>query len=290
MADRNFPTASDPGSFGDMLDKYAETFGLVIPASVLPLTNVGGTADNVTADVDPVLPDNTLTAGMMFSITWAATSTSPGVTVKIGDASAADVIDADGTTLEEGQIESGRTDLLWCDGTALRLLTGGAEIDTGSASTVEYTTSTTWVNNVQPNKIVMVELIGGGDDGTTTNGGDGGEFVRDFFKAGDLTSTVALGIGDGGGNDTTFGSYLTARGAYGQNPAETAGGAGGANGESGTRSTWGGGGGAGSGGASGGASQYGGDGGSPGNDGAEPGGGGGANGSGAKGWARITVF
>jgi hypothetical protein len=290
MADRNFPSSSDLGAYADFVDKVAEAFGLTIPASVLPLTNVAGTANNVTADVNPVLPDSGLAAGMVFSITWAATNTEQSVTLAIGDESAVDVIDADGTTLEIGQIEDGRTDILGCDGTALRLLSGGAEIDMGSASVVEYTSSTTWVNNVAPNRMILVELVGGGDDGTTTSGGDGGEYVAGFFKAGDLTSTVALGVGAGGGNDTTFGSYLTARGGYGQSPAEMAGGAGGANGESGTRSTWGGGGGAGSGGATGGPSQYGGDGGSPGNDGAEPGGGGGANGSGAGGMARISVF
>ncbi|QEW26744.1 hypothetical protein RIdsm_02546 [Roseovarius indicus] len=291
MVDRTVPTSASPGTYEDMLDKYAALWALALAAAVLPLTNVGGTANAVTADVDPEIPAAGFSAGMVFSITWGATNTSSGVTIAIGSESAVDIVDADGTTLEVGQIEDGRTDVLIYDGTDFRLLTGGAEIDNGSASITTYTTSDTWVNSAAENTIVMVELWGGGADGTTTNGGDGGEYNRAFFKAGDLTSTVAIGVGAGGGNDSTFGSYLTARGGQGEAPAGAwLGGAGGANGEGGTDAMWGGGGGSGSGGPGGGSSEYGGAGGSAGNDGAAPAGGGGANGSGARGEARITVF
>jgi hypothetical protein len=290
MADRNFPTSADPGAYGDMLDKYAEIFGLVIPASVLPLTNVGGTANAITADVDPELPDSGLAAGMIFSITWAATSTSSGVTIEIGDESPVDLVTANGATPAVGQIESGRTDLLIHDGTNMRLITEGAVVDTGTASVEVFETSGTWTNDVPENTMVMVELWGAGADSVSNNGGAGGEYNRAFFKAGDLPASVAVGIGAPGGNDTTFGSYLTARGGQATPLGSWAGGAGGASGESGKAAYWGGGGGAGSTGGSGGTSEYGGAGGDPGNPGEVPGGGGGFNSDGARGEARITVF
>ena len=290
MADRNFPTSSDPGEWGDMIDKNADIFALVISASVLPLTNVGGTANAITADVDPELPETGLAAGMIFSITWAATNTSSGVTLTIGEASAVDLIDADGTALEVGQIAAGRIDILIFDGTDMRLITGGAVVDTGTASVEVFETSGTWTNDVAPNTMIMVELWGAGADSVSNNGGAGGEYNRAFFKAGDLPASVAVGIGAPGGNDTTFGSYLTARGGQATPLGSWAGGAGGASGESGKAAYWGGGGGAGSAGGSGGTSEYGGAGGDPGNPGEVPGGGGGFNDDGARGEARITVF
>lgn len=118
------------------------------------------------------------------------------------------------------------------------LLGSGNIAVAGVASDVQtFNASGTWT---KPSGAtwVLVYAIGGGASGaavnfnstsnSVANGGSGGAFVGELFKASDLTGTVTVTVGAGGtavsrtnsgggtagnaGGDTTFGSYLTGYG------------------------------------------------------------------------------
>lgn len=121
------------------------------------------------------------------------------------------------------------------------LATDGTNISWGTAAAAaDYfstTTTGTWTKPtlVNASSTVFVECWGGGGGGggttgggsTASGGGGGGGYLSRYFKASDLTSTVAITIGAGGtggaigtnngtaGGNTTFGSYLTAYGGGG---------------------------------------------------------------------------
>jgi hypothetical protein len=110
----------------------------------------------------------------------------------------------------------------------------------GSADFQEFTSSGTYTKPSGVNYI-FVEAIGGGGsggkgsfDGDGAQGGGGGAYVSQLFRASDVGSTETVTIGAGGasltssgtGNDggtTTFGSLLTALGGEGGLKNNTAG-------------------------------------------------------------------
>ncbi len=123
------------------------------------------------------------------------------------------------------------------------LTTDGASLSwgagSGSADFVSTTSSGTWTkpSNVHASSTVFVECWGGGGgggsrSGASSGGGGGGAYVAKMFRASDLTSTVAVTIGQGGtatnvGGNTTFGAYLTAYGGGGGVSGNTGAGGGG---------------------------------------------------------------
>lgn len=331
MTSRNTFSGSSTGPVTGpaFLDQYSLLMDVLFDASSLPLTGVGGTANAVTAALDPVLPVGGLVDGMKFTLTWAAANTA-GVTLALNGGAAVPVLDASGAALVAGAVTAGLRSVIEYVGGAFRILTG-TQTGGGTSGTPSYywkfTASGTWTKPVglSDDAIVWVEMWGGGGSGrrnTSANdagGGGGGSYIRAAFRAGDLPSSVAVGVGAGGaamsadsggqsGGASSFGALLSAPGGTGGLATTTpggakgtigttaahavlaeAGGSGGAFVVAGIGADLGGGGGGGStsgGSIAGGTSRYGGSGGAggnPGQPGTVPGGGGGGNGSGGGG-------
>jgi hypothetical protein len=294
-----------------LLAQYAERVKTLFDASTLPLTGVGGTADNVTATMDPALDGDGLVRGMGAVIEWAGTSTG-SVTLTINGGAAVPVLDASGAALVAGALEAGLMSLLQFDGSAWRILSGLSS-STPGVNRQEFAGDGTWIKptGMSPDTTVRAMLWAGGGAGNATNGGGGGAFVEWVGRLADLGITETVTIGQGGtsggdGGNTTFGGIAIAYGGHGadasSNPrrgggAFAMGGASGTfnqteggNGQSGDgeNAYWGG---AGGGGPSkdGGQSVHGGDGGAGASPGEIPGGGGGADAAGARGKAIILV-
>jgi hypothetical protein len=229
----------------DFLNQYAERLDTLFDASELPLTAVGGTANAVTATLDPALT-GALVDGMKFNIIWAATNTT-GVTLALNGAAAVSVLDASGAALVPGALVSGLMASLIFTGGAFRILSAGADAGAGLGPQVQtFTASGTWTKpaGYDPDHPVLVRLWGGGGSGARNTGintcgsGGGGAYSERFFRMADLPSSVAVSIGAGGaarsttqnganGGDTTFGTLLT---AYGGGGGLTTGGSGGGGG------------------------------------------------------------
>lgn len=106
--------------FGNQYKRHMKSF---LDASTFPLTSVAGTANAVTAVLDPVLDGSGLVGGMMFTITWAGSNTVTGVTLEInGSGSPVPVKRADGSSLGLGELYSGLTSLIAVVGTEFRIL------------------------------------------------------------------------------------------------------------------------------------------------------------------------
>lgn len=219
MTDRNVPTSASPAPVTGpaYMDAIAEKLGLLFGAAPFALTNVGGSADAITADVDPVLSGAVLN-GMSFWLTPVSDNTGT-VTLDIGGTGPIAVTSDAGDTLIAGALKSGQRYLLHVVGGELRALgTSGVVKILNKQS---FTASGTWNKpaGTADNALVILEMwAGGGGGGTGTDtsrassGGGGGGYLRREFRAGDLANTVSVTIGAGGsagsaGGNTTFGSW-----------------------------------------------------------------------------------
>lgn len=228
----------------DLMAEYSDRFKSLFDASALPLTSVGGTANAVTATLDPALDGGGLVDGMKFEITWGATNTA-GVTLALNGGSAIAVLDPAGSALIAGAIGSGLRSLLEYIGGSFRILSPLlTSLGGGSARYYQaFTASGTWNKpaGLDDDAMVIVELWGGGGGGGTSGvsgggGGGGGGYCRLEMRAADVPSSVSVTIGPGGavasaGGSTTFGALATAYGGgRGGVPASTTGGGGGGGG------------------------------------------------------------
>lgn len=232
-------TAAVPEGFGD---QYARHVKALYDASVLPLTSIGGTAANVTAQVDPAVSGGLLD-GMKFTITWASASTGP-TTLKIGALPAAPVVDDTGGALIAGAVKTGQRSLLEYVGGSFRILGGAGGDGMQARYFFQFTASTTWTKplGLDPDTMVLLEVWGGGGGGRSGSGtgmvagggGGGGGYVRRWLRYADLPPSVAVTIGAGGvggnsptaGGNTTIGSLLLATGGAPGNDATGGGGGG----------------------------------------------------------------
>jgi hypothetical protein len=123
MATRNtYSSASAPPVSGpDVLDNLAEHIARIYNQLCLTLSGVAGTANVVTATLDPVLSATGMAIGMKFSITWALANTG-GVTLALNGGTAFPVTDASGNALVAGALAAGRMDWLEWDGANFRVL------------------------------------------------------------------------------------------------------------------------------------------------------------------------
>ena len=229
------------GGVSGLMQQYSERFKTLFDASALPLTTVAGTANAVTAALDPPLDGGGLVDGMKFEITWGAANTA-GVTLAINGGSALSVLNAAGGALVANDIGSGLRSLLEYIGGAFRVLSPLQSSLVGSTSRYFYqiTASGTWTkpSGLPDDAQIIIEAWGGGAGGATTSpgpGGGGGCYAMRRMRAADVPSSVSVTIGPGGaviadGTSTTFGSLVTARrGRTGNN--STSGGGGGGGGE-----------------------------------------------------------
>jgi hypothetical protein len=217
------------------LAQYAARLKTLFDASAFPLTDVSGTGNAVTAQLDPPLDAGGLVNGMKFTITWAAANTG-AVTLAINGGSAVPVIDADGAALTASALVAGRRSLIEYILGAFRILSsaGGAGAGAGPAYQA-FTSSGTWTkpSGYDDDTVVMVEVWGAGGGGGRSGvanfgagGGGGGSYAVRFFRMADLPSSVTVTIGAGGtgaitnvaggiGGNTTFGALLTGFGGGG---------------------------------------------------------------------------
>lgn len=270
--------------------------------------------------------------GQLYSFK-ASNSNTTSSTIAINGLTATAIVNIDGTSLSANAIVSGDIYLLQYDGTSFRILNAPS----AQSNYQVFTSNGTWTkpSGLSGNEMVLVQVWGGGAGGFAGGGaGGGGSYVEYRVAASALTSTVTVTVAAAVGaatvgNNTTFGTYVTAYGggagqstnggggggtlsagsaSAGGNPLAGAfgggagtsttggssgwgGGAGGGGGATiGGSSTYGGGGGAGISGTAG-TSLYGGNGGVGSSAGTAPGGGGGGNsGGGARGEVRVFVI
>lgn len=118
MANRNtFSSASTPPTSGnDFMDNVAGHIKKFYDASAFMLTSIGGTANSVTASLDPVLDGDGLVNGMAFRIVWAATNTA-ALEISINGGTAVPVKTNTGEDLPAGTTSSGLvSELIYYDG------------------------------------------------------------------------------------------------------------------------------------------------------------------------------
>lgn len=241
FSDLTPPPLPGGGATG-LMRQYSERFRTLFDASCLPLTAVAGTANAVTATLDPPLdPVGVLVDGMKFTLTWAAANTA-GVTLAINGGAAIAVVGANGLALTAGAVGAGLRSLIEYIGGSFRILSPLLNSLTGGGERYfwQFTTNGTWNKpaGLDPDTMVFVEGWGAGGGGAASAaGGGGGAYASRWMRAGDLPSAVAVTIGAGGststngaaGGDSTFGSLLTAYGGGGAaNGTNTGGGGGGA--------------------------------------------------------------
>ncbi len=215
--------------------------------------------DTGAADAYAIAPSPAITAyaaGQIF--TWKSIHTNTTTsTLNVNGLGAKTIKKRDGATnLQAGDIVSGQIIVTEYDGTNFQMTSSVANllpaisssninefIGTTDGSTFSFqrpfdyqafTTSGTWTKptNLSGNELIKVQAWGSGGGGgtgagagTEGGGGGGGGFIEMNFRATDLSSTETVTVGAAvaagtAGNNTTFGSHLTAyAGGYGINNA-----------------------------------------------------------------------
>lgn len=217
-ADRLIENSSTPGDVaGDtLMDNIQEEITGLFDASSLPLTNIAGTKNAITADVVPAITDG-LKAGMKFTFK-PALNNDDAATLIIGTEPVKTFKTEDGGDLGVSQLVADRLTQIQYDGT--NFIVFGTSGITKIADYQVITADGDWnkpANTPDAAKVYLEGWAGGGGGGngsTVRGGGGGGAGDRKTFRAGDLTSIVACVIGQGGsagnsGGTTTFGSFLT---------------------------------------------------------------------------------
>lgn len=247
MASRQTLGSGSPGPITGptYMDNVAAHIKRLYDAAGFPLTSVAGTANAVTATLDPVLDGSGLVTGMRFGITWGTTNTG-AMTLAINGGSPVAVLDSAGVAIVAGVAVAGTRALLEYVGGSFRVMTSGGGAGGVARYYQAFTASGTWTKptGLDDDTLVLIEGwgAGGGGGGGFGGGGGGGAYVSRIMRLGDMPSSVTATIGIGGtggvntsgtaGGNTTFGSLLTAygggRGAGGTNAGQRGGGGGGA--------------------------------------------------------------
>lgn len=220
-----WPNVGMPEGFGD---QYARHIKTLYDVAAFPLTDIGGTADDVTATLDPDLDSGGLVDGMKFTLTWASNNTGP-MTLALNGGAAVDVLQADGSAMIAGAAKAGTRVLVEYIGGDFRIIGGGSGAGSVEPYYTAITASGTWTKpaGFPDDAIVEIEGWGGGGGGggsTSGSGGGGGGYSRIALRYVDVPSSIAVVIGGGGagangnaadGGNTTVGSLLTAYGGIG---------------------------------------------------------------------------
>lgn len=212
--------------FGDpngeqLVDGINSRFKTLFDAASLPLTNVAGTANDVTATLAPALDGDGLLDGMSFTITWADENTGP-MTLALNGGSPVPVLGADGGGLPPGSVGPNLRSLVSYVGGDFVLLS--QSLLAGGAGAARYywvfESSGTWEKpeGLPSNTPVTIAAWGGGGgggSGSEGTGGGGGAYAQLILPASMLPESVTVTVGDGGavnatGGDSSFGGFLTA--------------------------------------------------------------------------------
>jgi hypothetical protein len=235
--------AMPPVTGSDMIDTANASAKTLLDAMHHALTEVGGTADAVTATAVPDFDDDGLVDGMTFGITWDDTNTDD-VTLAINGGTPLPVLTDDGLEIPPGALVAGlRSTLEYIDG-EFRVV--GAIINAAQSRFAWQITASetlTLPEGLHEDTPVYVECWGAGGGGSSSSqagGGGGGGYASAVFALGDLGASVTCTIGAGGatgttggnGGNTTFGAFLTAYG--GQGGSASAGGTGGGEAQAGS--------------------------------------------------------
>lgn len=217
------------------MDNVAEKLGILMNAISLKPTSVTNSGNDYTIVIDPTLNADVV-EGMSFYIKPNANNTN-AVRLRVTTGNPYyDVTRADGTALETGEWNTSTYYFVAFLGGAFRILSEVSQAQVTSVAIFQqFDNSGTWTKpaGLSADAIVIVEAWSGGGGGgrgasvSFGGGGGGGCYVRKEFKAGDLTSSVSVTIGNGGsgtatnntsggaGGNTSFGGYLTAYGGGG---------------------------------------------------------------------------
>lgn len=126
MATRQTLGSGSPGPITGptYMDNVAAHIKRLYDAAGFPLTSVAGTANAVTATLDPVLDGSGLVTGMRFGITWGTTNTG-AMTLAINGGSPVAVLDSAGVAMVAGVAVAGTRALLEYVGGSFRVMTSG---------------------------------------------------------------------------------------------------------------------------------------------------------------------
>lgn len=241
MAIRTVPTsASTPPITGpNYMDAVSNAFGVLFNASCLPLTSIGGTANAITATLDPPLTTG-LADGMSFLFTPAANNTG-ATTIAINGGTAQAIRDSAGVALPANILVAGTQVMIVWNAAAghYRILNSTQVVKIVAYQA--FTASGTWNKpaGTLGSALIIVECIGAGGGGVNSSGigGGGGGRVLRILPASAVGSSVTVTVGAGGANGTSgsqggassFGSLVIAYGGGGA-AAPNGGGGGGAKG------------------------------------------------------------
>lgn len=255
-ADRLIPTSATSGKVGGnafMNEVQVELTGLWNVAKIF-LSNVGGTPNDITADMSPALT-GALGHGMGGYLVPVANNTGP-TTLKIGTIAEVPVVDKDGAALATDDLVAGRRyEWLFDGGVSSIVITGevgsAAAVPTSFCDPQQFPASGTWTKSTRATATSMTLVFGwaaggGGGSGANVGAGGGGAFFWQWFLTSTLGATETVTIPAGGavntaGGNATFGSWFTAYGGGGCNNVAGGGGGGGAMGAGVTSSGTGGG-------------------------------------------------
>lgn len=216
MATRTTYKSTTPGAItGDAyMDQTGGHIDTLYDGSCLLLTTIGGTANAVTAVVDPVLLSG-LVAGMSFWFEPTADNTG-AMTMVIGVEAAVALNRADGAPSEADDLLNGSSYQLFYTGTELRVVSASPSAITGAIITEDIHTAdgtSTKPAGFPANGLIRVIMWGGGGGGR----GGGGGYNEKWFKGSEHSATETVLVGAGGavgfaGGTSSLGALLAAYG------------------------------------------------------------------------------
>jgi hypothetical protein len=207
------------------------------------VATVGGTANALTATLDPVPADWASLTGVPFRILVATASTA-AATLNLNGLGARDIVyPGDNSPLLPGELRPGALRTVVYDGTRLQLVDAGSRARAGvswrgmvAVSTTSSFNPATYGLTSLDKMLVMLWGGGGGATSQTASGGGGGGGGGFAMKVIDAQSaTVTIGAGGAAntagsnaaaGGTTSFGAVFSATGGLGATSGPGAGGGG----------------------------------------------------------------